>query len=67
MSEEIKNKIVSIIDSKNGRNIGTGLQIDLEESIRQILPSGWTYDFYFNMSGDTEHIFYKDGVQQNIF
>lgn len=67
MPEETLNKIINIINSKNGSNIGTGLQLDLEESINSILPLEWEYEFYFNMGGVTEHIFKKNGVEQNLF
>ena len=60
LSNEIKDKIVEIVNSASGMNIGTGLQYYLEEKINPILPTGYTYQFSFNMGGQTENIIKKD-------
>ena len=55
MTEEIKQKIVDIINSHRGDNIGTGLKFDLEREINAILMSNWEYTMSFNMSGEVSH------------
>ena len=59
LSNETKDKIVDIVNSAYGRNIGTSLQVDLEGKINSILPDGYQYFFTFNMSGGTKHEIYK--------
>jgi len=46
-------------------NIGTGLQEELHLRIRPLLPNGIGYQFMFNMSGMTEHIFYEIANTEN--
>jgi hypothetical protein len=59
-------EIVKTINSSNGRNIGTGLQIDLEEAMAKIIPSEIGYTFEFNMSGFTRNIFYEKNNPNNF-
>jgi len=60
ISNEIKDKIVEIVNSADGMNIGTGLQVYLEERINPILPEGYTYCFSFNLGGQIENLIKKD-------
>jgi hypothetical protein len=67
LSDDILDKIVVEINSVRGRNIGTGLQDDLESSINAILPEGFKYYFEFNMGGDTRHcIYHGDNLIYNF-
>ncbi len=56
LTDELKDKIVEIVNSKQMRSIGTALQNDLENEINSILPNDYEYHFNFNMGGGTEHI-----------
>ena len=56
LSDEIKDKIVEIVNSKKMRSIGTALELELESEINSILPPDYHYTFSFNMSGGTENI-----------
>jgi len=66
LTNEIKDKIVDIINSARGMNIGTGLQIYFEEEVNRILPSGYTYNFNFNMSGGMFHTITGNGENYNF-
>ena len=62
LSDNTKNNIIDIISSKKMRNIGTGLQIELEEEINSILPADYEYHFSFNISsGETKNIINHKG------
>lgn len=62
IKQELEPRWVEIVKAEKScgqRNIGTGLQDDLHYAIRPLLPNGIGYLFDFNMSGQTQHIFYE--------
>lgn len=54
-------KIIKIINSIVGWNIGTGLQRELEEKINAELPADMSYQFHFNMGAGVQHLFFQNG------
>ncbi len=57
---KVADKIENIVNFQaKGRNIGTSLQVDLEEVMATILPPEIQYYFGFNMSGQTWHVFFE--------
>lgn len=54
---DIATKIEQIVNSTRGCNIGTSLQMYLEEKVNAVLPPKYSYAFTFNMSGGTQHHF----------
>jgi hypothetical protein len=62
----IADEIVNISQRARGRNIGTGLQMDLEESMTKIIPPEIGYNFHFDMSSHTSHIFYEKNNPNNF-
>ena len=48
-----------------GGHIGTGLQIDMQEAIRPLLPNGVSYRYEFDFSGRTAHVFYESENPSN--
>lgn len=65
MLRPVWDKIVEVENKLNWGNIGTGLQMDLEAGIRPLLPAGVGYNFYFDMSGHTQHVFYEINNPEN--
>ena len=66
MDEQTKNKIVEILNNHGGWNIGTSLQIFLEEKINVILPPNYTYTFDFDMSGGMFHRIVGNGEEYSF-
>ena len=70
IKKELEPKWAEIVRAENRcsqQNIGTTLQDDLHETIRPLLPNGIGYFFDFNMSGQTQHIFYEIANPNNKY
>lgn len=62
----VADEVVLVLNSASGRNIGTGLQMDLEESLSKVLPPEVGYKFEFNMSGETRNTFFEKANPSNF-
>lgn len=65
--QPIATQLEEISDKAQGMNIGTGLKEYFEREIVKILPESIGYQFTFNMSGHTEHMFYEKENPKNVW